>query len=170
MERCLDSSFDRRSLAAGWLLVCAGIAGCSGLGSPPLRAGDATAAVTARLGAPTERRALPAGGERLVYTRGPLGRGTTMVDLGADGRVLAAFEALSAERRAAVEPGMSAQRLREHLGPPAEQRRLALEGRQLWAWRFPTYDCLWFAVTLDAGGRVLDAGEMTDPICDVDHD
>lgn len=163
-----------RSLAAVTVIVCAGVAGCAGLGinwphygPGPLKVGDTEAAVLARLGTPHERVTRP-GGQRLVFVRGPMGKHTWMVELGADGRVQSLEQVLEPARFAKVQPGMSQAQVRELLGPPAERRRLAIEGRSLEAWRFQTYDCLLFAVTLNNIGRVLDAGYMPDPVCDVD--
>ena len=161
--------FGGRSLAAVMAGVCAGIAGCAGYDPGPLKPGDSEAAVVARMGPPTERVRRD-GGERLVYARGPMGQHTWMVELGSDGRVGRIYQALEPARLAAVKPGMSQDDLRDQLGPPSEQRALAFEGRRLWAWRYPTYECSWFVVTLNAGGRVLDAGYMPDPRCDVEVD
>lgn len=161
--------FDRRSLAVALAVVCAGIAGCASYGPGPLQAGDTEAAVVARMGVPTERVKRD-GGERLVYARGPMGRETWMVDVGAEGRVTRIYQALVPQRMAEVAPGMSEAALLDWLGPPAERRRLGLEGRRLWAWRYPTNECFWFQVTLTAAGNVMDAGYGIDPMCDVRHE
>jgi hypothetical protein len=175
IERCImEHSVERlsktRSLAAALAIVCAGISGCARMLPYSAQTGEAEASVTARLGQPSERVKRAGSGDRLVYTRGPMGQGTTMIELGSDGRVQAAYEALTPQRLASIRPGMTTDQLRERLGPPAERKGLAIEGRKLWAWRFPTYDCAWFVVTLSATDRVLDAGPMADPRCDVDHD
>jgi hypothetical protein len=162
--------FQPRSLAWALTLVCTGIAGCASYGPQGLSPGATQAVVAAQMGPPTERQKLDNGGERLVYARGPMGQHTWMVDFAADGRLTGWFQALEPRRLASIQPGMTAVELRKQFGPPAAQRGLAIDGRSLMAWRYPTYDCLWFAVTLDAGGRVLDAGSMPDPRCDVDHD
>jgi hypothetical protein len=118
------------------------------------------------MGPPAQRLQLGAG-ERLVYARGPMGRHTWLVDIGADGRIQSLVQTLSAERFAAVKPGMTQDELLAWLGPMADVRRLAIEGRYLWFWRFETNECEWFAVTLDRDGRVLDAGNVPDPLCEV---
>lgn len=163
-----------RSLTRGAVLVCVTLAGCAaldaGYGPGPLRPGDGVQAVVARMGQPTERLPRAGGGERLVYARGPQGVHTWMIDVGTDGRVQVIDQVLTMANFARIQPGMSEAQLRALIGPPSEQRALAIEQRRLLAWRFPTYDCLWYAVTLNALGRVLDAGTMTDPRCDVDHD
>ncbi len=131
----------------------------------PLKAGDTEAAVLARMGAPTERLAL-ASGQRLVYARAPFGRHTWFMDLGEGGVLRTVTQVLAADRFEAVKPGMAQADLRAWLGPPTETRRLLIGGRNLWFWRFETFDCVWFGVTLDRDGRVLDAGNVPDPICD----
>jgi hypothetical protein len=143
-------------------------------GPGPLQRGDTQARVITQMGEPTERRAVAGvqgtAGARWVYVRGPMGQHTYMVDFDAQGQLLQWFNALEPERLRAIVPGMAQAEVLQRLGPPAERRRLAMEGRSLWAWRFPTYECEWFVTTFDAQQRVLDAGPMTDPRCDVDHD
>ncbi len=171
------------------LLLSATLAGCAGLpgghyGPGPLAAGDSSAQVIAQMGEPDERRVLSAVApgspgapeasgaavSRWVYVRGPMGQHTYMVDLDKTGRVTHWFNALEPQRLRQVQPPMSQQDVLLKLGPPAQKRALALEGRTLWAWRFPTYDCEWFVATFDARQQLLDAGTMTDPRCDVDAD
>lgn len=163
-----------RSLTAAALVALSLLGGCAVLpgayGPGPLRAGDAAAAVRERMGAPTEQIRRADGTERWVYARGPLGRHTWMVDVGADGRVAQLFQALEPARFATIVRGTTEAEVRSRLGPPAEQRQLALEQRRLLTWRYETYDCLLFAVTLNRIGQVLDAGYMPDPLCDVDTD
>jgi hypothetical protein len=167
----------RRSASLTWaaLAVAAALAGCAslpgGYDPGPLKAGDSEQAVLTRMGAPTERQTgVPGVAQRLVYARGPMGKHTFMIDLDAQGRVTGWFNALEPQRLRQIVRGARQEDLRRRYGPPAEVRRLAFEGRSLWAWRFPTYDCEWFVATFDAEGRVLDAGVMTDPRCDIDHD
>ena len=155
-----------RSLTAAAALACATLAGCYSYGPGPLRAGDAAADLVARMGPPTERIARAGGGERLVYARGPWGQHTWMIDVGGDGRVQQWHMALEEAHRMAIEPGLSREQVLGRLGPPAEKRALAIENRSFWAWRFPTRDCLWFMVTFDANGRVLDSGHGPDPACE----
>lgn len=170
MDRSLDRLCKPRSLAVAVVLVSVGLGGCATLLSYPAVSGEAEATLLARLGPPSERAARAEGGQRLVYTRGPMGQGTTMIELDASGRVLRSYEALTADRMAAIQPGMPMADVQARLGPPAQRAGLAFEGRQLWAWRFPTYQCEWFTVTVSSAGRVLEAGSSPDPRCDVDHD
>jgi hypothetical protein len=174
-RRRMDKSVHRRKTSRSLAVaVMAGLASllvaCSSYGPGELRAGDSEAAVRQRMGQPTERVALAGGGHRLVYARGPMGYHTWMIDLAADGRVQSWHQALDRARFAEIRPGMPQAEVRSRLGPPAEQRALAFDGRRLWAWRFPTYLCEWFVVTLSGNGRVQDSGYVPDPRCDVDHD
>lgn len=160
-----------RSLTAA--AIAALLAGCAGgwsaYGPGPLRPGDSASALRQRMGPPTEQLRRADGGERWVYARGPMGRHTWMIDVTPDGRVGGWFQALEPSRFATIVRGMSEADVRAAIGPPGEQRRLALEGRRLLSWRYPTYDCLMFTVTLNAIGQVIDAGDIPDPACDVEH-
>ena len=146
------------------------VAGCA----VPLPAtGDAREAVVARWGPPTGRYTLPAGAERLEYATGPFGRMTWMVDLDAGGRVSAVTQVLNEARFAEFQrrsQGMPRDELLRELGRPGEVQRLGWMGGQVWSWRYPTNDCLWFQVTLDRDGKVDGSGYGIDPVCDAPSD
>jgi hypothetical protein len=58
-----------------------------------------------------------------------------------------------------------------HLGRPGEVKRLGWIGGQVWSWRYPTFDCLWFQVTVNDDGSLRDAGGYgIDPSCDAPSD
>ena len=58
-----------------------------------------------------------------------------------------------------------------HLGRPGEVMRLGWIGGQVWSWRYPTFDCLWFQVTVNDDGSLRDAGGYgIDPHCDAPSD
>jgi hypothetical protein len=142
-----------------------------GCGALQVRAGDSREAVIARWGPPTARYAMAAGAERLEYASGPFGRTTWMIDVDAGGRVRAASQVLNEAHFAAFQgraPGMSRAELLRELGTPGERKGVGWQGDgELWAWRYPTNDCLWFLVTLDTRtGQVRDAGYGIDPRCD----
>ena len=64
-------------------------------------------------------------------------------------------------------PGMSRAALLRELGTPGERKGAGLMGGELWSWRYPTNDCLWFQVTLDTDtDQVRAAGYGIDPRCD----
>ena len=113
---------------------------------------------------------LAGGGTRLVYARGPEGRHTWMVELGADGRVQRWHQALSEAAFARIVPGMSADELLRDFGPPGHRQPLGWQPWVVWSWRYPTYECLWFRVTLDRAQRVVETSYGPDPLCDVDDD
>jgi hypothetical protein len=152
-------------------LAAALLAGCAAVGPPP-QPGESESQVLQRLGSPTARYAMAGGTTRLEFATGPFGRQTWMVDVDAGGRVIAAAQVLDDRRLAAFQaraPGMGRDELLRTLGTPGE-RRGARGGGETWSWRYPTNDCLWFQVSLDAGGRVSDGAFGIDPGCDAAND
>jgi hypothetical protein len=166
----------RRKLAGmrGVTLFAASVlAGCAALGPalPPPGAGEAD--VQRMLGTPTGRYALPAGGTRLEYATGPWGRHTWMVDLDAAGRVTAARQVLGEAELAAFQaraPGMPQDELLRTLGRPGERRPGGWAGGEVWSWRYPTNDCLWFQVSIGDDRRVTAGAFGIDPACDPPSD
>jgi hypothetical protein len=160
----------RRTGAAILACLLAATAGCAVLQPlPQPAAGQPEADVLARLGTPTSRYTLPAGGQRLEYATGPNGRTTLMVDLGADGRVTGSAQVLTEANFAKVRDGMPRDEVLRMLGRPAEKAGEYMN-RQTWSWRYPTYECLWARITFEPDGKVRGgASLMPDPRCDVDH-
>ncbi len=147
-----------------WLL-----AGCAALQTPQAAPGLTEAEVVARLGTPTGRYTLPAGGQRLEYATGPYGRTTVMVDLGRDGRVTASQQVLTEANFAQVRPGMSREEVLWRFGQPADKAGEFMN-RQTWSWRYPTYECQWVRITFEPDGRVRGgASYLPDPRCDADE-
>ena len=74
-------------------LVAAALAGCA---SDPynIQPGTPRAQVMERVGAPTTVYPLPQGGERLQYSRAPMGFQVTNVDLDSQGRVVSVIQEL----------------------------------------------------------------------------
>lgn len=140
--------------------------GCSLL-SPVLPSpGQDEAAAVAALGRPTARYAMPDGATRLEFARGPLGRETFMVDLDAQGRVTQAEQVLDLWHLRRVTDGMDREALLRLLGRPGDRQREYMD-RETWYWRYANNDCLVFAVTLSAQGRVIHGGGvMPDPRCE----
>lgn len=152
--------------AAGALLLAA-------CGSAPPAPGTARDAVVSAWGTPTARYAVPGGGERLEYASGPYGRTTWMVDLDASGRVRATSQVLGEPQFAAFAeraPGLSAEEVRRALGTPGERQRVRHPDGELWSWRYPTNDCLWFQVQFGPDGRAVGAGYNNDPRCEMASD
>lgn len=163
----------RRAAALSALAALLLAGGCA---VAPPTPGTIRAEVLRTWGLPTGEHALPDGGQRLEYASGPYGRTTWMVDLGADGRVLQARQVLNEAEFQAV---MSTPQLRRgevlrRLGAPGEVRgygwRREDQGNQIWSWRYPTNDCLWFQISLDSSGRVTGGGYGVDPACDTPSD
>lgn len=153
-----------------WLLSAVVLAGCVALQGPQLALGQAEADVVAQLGPPSDRYAMPGGVQRLQWVTGPLGRHTWMVDIGPDGRSRWFAQVLTREYLfdfAARAQGMDVPQLLRELGRPAERRPNGWGGGQTWSWRYVTYDCLWWQVSIAKDGKVTGAGEGIDPLCDV---
>lgn len=145
------------------------LAGCAAFGPPTLIEGESEADVLARLGTPTGRHTMPEGGTRLEYATGPMGRHTWMVDLDGGGKVRAWHQALEAPRLyefQARAPGLSIDELLRTLGRPAQRQKMGWVRGELWSWRYPTNDCLWYQVSIGEDRMVRDAGFGIDPSCD----
>ena len=115
-------------LAAGLLSGCASYSGSS------LVAGKSTAAeVEALMGKPAERLDQAGGGSVLYYPRGPAGRQTYAVSIGADGRVQAVEQRLTDVNIAKLVRGTTTTReVREIFGPPPITTRLPRLEREIW--------------------------------------
>jgi hypothetical protein len=138
----------------------------------PPQPGAPRAEVLRTWGPPTAHHALPDGSDRLEYASGPYGRTTWMVDLDASGRVRQARQVLN---EAEFESVMATRGLRRagvlrRLGAPGARRPLGWLGGEIWSWRYPTNDCLWFEISLAKDGRVTGAGYAVDPRCDAPPD
>lgn len=156
-------------LIAGLAAAGLGLGGCA---TPPPTAGTARAAVLQAWGPPTARYALDAGAERLEYASGPFGRTTWMVDLDAAGQVTRARQVLNEAEFLAVQSDTRLRRdgLLRWLGTPGERRAGGWAGGEVWSWRYPTNDCLWFQASVADDGRVTGAAYGIDPRCDVASD
>lgn len=155
------------------LLGAALLAGCAAFGPTLPRAGDAEADVLRTMGAPSGRYPMPAGATRLEYATGPFGRHTWMVDVDAAGRVTQVAQVLDEANLAAFQaraPGLPRDELLRALGRPGERRAGGWAGGEVWSWRYPTNDCLWYQVSLDDGARVTGAAFGIDPACDPPSD
>ena len=155
-----------------WLAVLAAVAlaSCAVFQPPPLAVGQSEPEVVALLGSPTGRYPMAEGVTRLEFARGPFGRQTWMVDIGPDGRsrrfdqVLNTMHFAQFAERA---PGLSVDELLRTLGRPGDRQRLGWVGGEVWSWRYPTNDCLWFQVSIGTDGKVVSGGYGIDPVCDV---
>jgi hypothetical protein len=173
MQELTMSKHPSRAWATG--LLSAALAGCAAFAPPDVRTGQTEAEVRAVFGLPTARYAMPGASTRLEFATGPYGRTTWMVDLGPAGRVTGARQVLNEASFAdfqARAPGMTRDELLRTLGRPGERRHGGYAGGEVWSWRYPTNDCLWFQSSIGDDGLVRDGAYGTDPRCDgpADHD
>jgi len=154
-------------------LATLALASCAGLRPAVPTAGQSEAEVLQRWGRPSARYPMPDAATRLEYASGPYGRETWMVDVDAAGRVTAVAQVLNEAHFADFQgraPGMSRDELLRTLGRPGESRSGGWQGGQVWAWRYPTNDCLWFQVSIGDNGIVRDGAYGIDPRCDAPSD
>ena len=52
------------------------------------------------------------------------------------------------------------------LGTPGERRGGGRAGGEVWSWRYPTNDCLWFESSVATDGRITGSSYSIDPRCD----
>lgn len=108
------------------------LAGCATPLGQPL--GRPLAQVTAELGAPTARYALPGGGVRLQYSQQPEGRHVYNLDFDAAGHLLRREDAMQPRAFEAIEPGRWRRAdLEQAFGPPAMSWRVARSGEPVWS-------------------------------------
>ena len=115
-------------LAAALLSACASYSGSS------LVAGQSTAAeVEALMGKPAQRVEKASGGSVLYYPRGPAGRETFAVLIGADGKVQTVEQRLTDANIAKLVLGTTtANEVRELFGPPSREFSFSLVQRDVW--------------------------------------
>lgn len=118
------------------VVVFAVLAGCAA-GPSSLAAGTPRAAVLAQLGSPFTATALPGGGERLVYSTGPMGFYVYHVDLDGAGRVARTDQVMTFERLAGIPVGQwTAADVRANFGPPMRIDRVHSFDGDVWNYRF----------------------------------
>jgi hypothetical protein len=66
--------------------------------------------------------------------------------------------------------GLTRDELLRWLGTPGERRHGGRPGGQVWSWRYPTNDCLWFQASVADDGRVAGTSYGIDPRCDGPND
>ena len=159
----------------GWFFAIAiactlALGGCSGYSPKKLQAGQTEAEVVQQMGPPTARYALPGGGKRLEYARGPAGRETYMVDFDAGGRMTTWDQVLTLPNLYAISPGMTQDEVLLRVGHPGTTFPIKRQQLVLWNYRYPTNDCLWFQISMGDDGKVITASQGTDPQCDAPSD
>jgi hypothetical protein len=149
--------------AASLLAACA-----THQGPDTLRQRATVAEATSALGMPTGRYAV-AGGERLEYATGPMGRQTFMLDFDAQGKLARSEQVLAEPRFNSIRSGMSRDDVLAMLGHPSDTRPMPVQHQTLWSYRYQSPFCQWFQVSLDTSGKVADTGYGPDPNCEVNE-
>ena len=148
------------------LAACA-VSACTSYGPAALQQGADVQSVTASMGPPTAEAALPDGGRRLEYARGPFGKHTYMLDFDAQGRLLRREQVLTEANFNAILSGMDAAEVLARIGHPGERYVVGWHEKQtVWAYRYETPFCQWFQVGISAQGKVVDTAHGPDPVCD----
>lgn len=112
------------------------IAGCAGLGGPPLVLGDSVDTVRLKLGEPTATYSAGLGQE-LEYATGPMGQSTWMAHIGADGRLEKFEQVLTGEKFATIKLGVATHEdVLRTVGRPAETSYLPLRDFEVWSYRY----------------------------------
>lgn len=146
-------------MAAALLSACASYSGSS------LIAGQSTVAeVEALMGKPAERVEKPDGGSVLYYPRGPAGRETYAVSIGADGKVQAVEQRLTDANIAKLVLGTTtAREVRELFGPPATTTPFARLQREVWEYHMDPISMPYvLLVQFSPDGIVREAYKMRD--------
>jgi hypothetical protein len=153
------------------LVAMLALGGCVGYAPTGLMPGASEDAVLARMGPPTARHTLPDGHSRVEYARGPAGLHTYMVDFDAAGRMQSWAQVLSESSFARVQPGWTAGQVLTELGRPTQEQVFALGQTRVWSYRFDSWDCSWFQVTVALrDARVTGTGMGPDPRCSAPDD
>ena len=142
------------------------LAACAAYGPGDVRIGQSSADITHSMGAPTGRYALPDGGTRLEFARGPAGLQTYMVDLDAKDHVTRWQQVMTEDHFAHIAAGQARDEVLRQLGHPANVRYIGWQKLVVWAYRYDTPMCQWFQVSLDERGVVHDVAYGPDPRCE----
>jgi hypothetical protein len=132
--------------------------------------GTPEAQVRARFGAPAAEYHL-AGvpeGSRLEYDTGPTGQRTYMVDFGADGRAVKAWQPLTVDHFAKIRPGVdTTDSVQREFGKPKRIRTSLRFGQDHAVWEYPYSEVeVWnslMTITFDPTGKVQYVENGQDP-------
>ncbi|MFZ2651418.1 MAG: hypothetical protein WA210_15055 [Burkholderiaceae bacterium] len=156
-----------RSTWLGLILACGLMLGCAGYSPDSLPARSSLVEATAKLGAPSGEYALPGGGKRLEFVRGPAGLHTYMLDFDAGGSLLSWTQVLYEENFATITLGMGSGDVLVRLGHPAHEFGVWSGRQTIWAYRFDSPQCLWFMVGVSPQGQVASTSYGMDPRCNL---
>jgi outer membrane protein assembly factor BamE (lipoprotein component of BamABCDE complex) len=165
-------------LVMGILSALLGLLGCDAQRIAELEEGVATEAdVRAKFGEPEKiwsaddlaglpfaGAAAQPGARTFEYNRQPQGQVNYMITVGADGRMSALRQVLTAQNFALVLPGMPMEQVRKMLGKPMKVTPLALQRETHYEWRYsdgPNTPRI-FRVEFDRDLKVLRTGSMPD--------
>jgi len=154
-----------RTLCVTACLAAALLSGCASYNGSGLVAGRATAAgAEALMGKPAERMEKPGGGSVLYYPRGPAGRETFAVTVGADGKVQSVEQRLTDANMAKLVNGTSTTRdVRELFGPPSRTTHYARLERDVWEYPMdPRWNPFLLTVQFSADGIVREVYKIKD--------
>ena len=123
-----------------WPLAAALLVALSGCALDPTRLplGSTRAETLQKLGQPTATYPMPAGGERLQYSRAPSGFAVNNVDLDAGGRVVSVRQELDeALFGSTIQSGAwRTEDVLRSYGRPFEVSRVTAFDGEVWAWRY----------------------------------
>ncbi len=147
-----------------WMSVL--ISACATYGPQSLPPGASIGSVTQSLGPPTADMALPAGGRRLEYARGPYGKHTYLLDFDDAGRLLRWEQVLTEANFNAIRAGMTSDEVLMRIGHASETGYVGWQKQIVWSYRYESPFCQWFRIGIDTQGRVVDTLYGPDPQCD----
>lgn len=143
------------------------LSACDNFGTRDLKPGESTALdVRDRMGIPTAEWPNDNGTITWEYAKGPEGKVTFMVSIGADDRLRAVEQVLSEPYFARVEKGMSRDQIRRLLGKPGRIDFYPLKQEEVWDWRIEgqtATDRAHFNVHFDTGGKVVGTSRHLEP-------
>ncbi len=132
-----------QKIMLGGMLVM--LSACAVFAPVTLAPGETEAEVIAKLGRPTAR--IPDNnGFLLEYTRNPWGQATDMARFGNDGRLISYEQVLTAEKFAAIKPGISTkQDVLRTIGHPSETAYLSRQELEVWSYPYKEHG-LWNSI------------------------
>ena len=104
-------------------------------------------------------------GQRMVYPRGPFGKGTFFVHLDAAGRVTHWEDVLNVANFHRITPGMTTAEVENMIGPSLSKWGVWQGGQTIWDYPFHNSVCQMFQVAVTPEGRVASAGYGYAPEC-----
>jgi hypothetical protein len=127
-----------------WIVAAVLVSALAGCVSEPTRLplGSTRDEALQRLGAPTATYPMPNGGERLQYSRAPMGYEISNIDVDASGRVVSVrqelFEGLF---DSTIKPGVwRVDDVQRTYGRPYEITRVTSFEGNVWTWRFKSHN------------------------------